>query len=182
MRGEPKFNDKTNITISLDGQVGKDIKQIAKKQGLSTNSIVNKILKDYVMFGKYFQEHNPIIIAPEIFSFLLQEVDEETWLRSWEIALEKVTVQVFAMHNLEPTLENLLKYLLADIGSRVGIFTKFTCHENDAGYKLIIIHPYDEKWSRVLGSAFTKMFVKSFGVKVNSQTEPNSLKMEIIAK
>lgn len=182
MRGEPKFADKTNITISLDGQVGKEIRQFAKRQGLSTNSIVNKVLKDYVMFGKYFQDHVPVMIAPEIFSMLLNEVDEDVWLKSWELALGKVVPQVFAMHNLEPTLENLVTYLLGDIGSRVGIFEKFTCHKKDGGYKLVIIHPYDAKWSRVLASAFTKMFVESFNARVKSEALPNSLTVEVSVK
>lgn len=182
MRGEPKFSDKTNLTISIDGQIGKEIKEFAKKQGQSTNSIVNKVLKDYVMFGKYFQDHIPVMIAPDVFSMLLKEVDEDVWLKSWELALGKVVPQVFAMHNLEPTLENLVTYLLGDIGARVGIFEKFTCHKNETGYKLLIVHPYDAKWSRVLSSAFTKMFKEMFNAKVNAEALPNTLTIEVTVK
>lgn len=180
MRGEPKFSDKTNITISINGQVGKEIREFAKKQGISTNAIVNKVLKDYVMFGKYFQDHIPVMIAPEIFSLLLEEVDEKTWLKSWDLALGKVVPQVFAMHNLEPTLENLVTYLLGDIGARAGIFEKFTCHKNQSGYKLVMIHPYDAKWSRVLASSLSKIFEGSFDARVKAEALPNSLTMDLL--
>lgn len=180
MRGDPKFSNKTNITISVDGQIGDEIRQYAEKQGLSTNSLVNKILKDYVMFGKYFQDHIPVVIAPPIFSHLLGEVDEKVWIKSWEIALGQVTPEVFAMHNLEPTLDNLVRYLLGDIGSRVGIFDKFTFHEDDSkNYKLVMVHKYGIKWSRVLGISFSNMFLKAFPVKVTTQVSANTLTMEI---
>ena len=100
MRGDPKFSDKINITISIDGEIGKEIKQIAKKQGVSTNLLVSKILKDYAMFGKYFQDHIPIVMAPEIFSLYLKELDEDFLLMAWNLVLGKIVPQVFAMHNL----------------------------------------------------------------------------------
>lgn len=183
MRGDPKFSNKTNMTISVDGQVGDEIRQYAEKQGLSTNSLVNKILKDYVMFGKYFQDHIPVMIAPKIFSHLLEEVDEKIWIKSWEIALMQVTPEVFAMHNLEPTLDNLVRHLLGDIGPRVGIFDKFTFHENEAkNYKLVMVHKYGIKWSRVLATSFSNMLVKAFPVKVTTQVSANTLTMEIHKK
>lgn len=179
MRGDPKFNDKTNITISIDGQIGKEIKQIAKKQGQSTNAIVNKVLKDYVMFGKYFQDHTPIVMSPDVFSLFLKEVDEKILLKTWDFVFEQVVIQVFAMHNLEHTLENLLNHLLADICTRVGVFSKFTCHKSKTGYKLIMEHEYDDKWSRVLGSSLSKSLEKSFDTKVSFQAMPNTLSMDV---
>lgn len=178
MRGEPKFS-KTNITISVDDQIGNEIRQNAQKQGLSTNALVNNILRDHIMFGKYFQDHIPMIIAPAIFSILLEEVDEKVWLKTWKLALEEVTPQVFAMHNLEPTLDNLVRYLLGDIGPRVGIFDKLTFHEKAKNYKLVMIHKYGIKWSRILGTSFSGMFEKAFGVKVTMHASADALTMEI---
>lgn len=180
MRGDPKFANKTNITISVDGKVGAEIKQFAEKQGLSTNSLVNKILNDYVMFGKYFQDHTPIVMSPKIFSYLLEAIDEKVWIKSWEIALMEHVPEVFAMHNLEPTLDNLIRHLLSDIGSRVGIFNKFTFHENaDKSYKLVMTHKYGIKWSRVLTTSFSDMLMKSFPVKVTTKISANTVTMEI---
>lgn len=180
MRGEPKLSDKTNITLSIDENTGNEIRQYAQKQGLSTNALVSNILKEYIMFGKYFQDHTPMIIAPPIFSMLLEEVDEKIWLKTWKLALGEITPQVFAMHNLEPTLDNLVRYLLGDIGPRVGIFDKFTFHENKTkSYKLAMIHKYGIKWSRILGISFSDMFEKSFQVKVTTHVSPDTLTLEI---
>jgi hypothetical protein len=182
MRGDPKFSNKANITISVDGQVADEIRQNAEKQRVSTNLLVNKILKDYVMFGKYFQDHIPIVMAPAIFSYLLGEVDEKIWIKSWEIALEQITPEVFAMHNLEPTLDNLLRHLLGDIGPRVGIFDKCTFYDEAENYRLVMAHKYGIKWSRILAISFSNMFVKAFQVKVTTQVSKNTLTLKIYKK
>jgi hypothetical protein len=183
MRGDPKVSSKVNITISVDGQIADEIRQYAEKQKLSTNSLLNKVLKEYVMFGKYFQDHIPVVISPEIFSYLVGEVDEKIWVKSWEIALGQVTPEVFAMHNLEPNLDNLVRYLLGDIGPRVGIFDKLTFSENEAkNYKLVMVHKYGIKWSRVLATSFSNMFVKAFPVKVTTQVSTNAITIKIYKK
>lgn len=182
MRGAPKFSDKTNITISMDGQIEREIKQYADKQGLSTNAIVNKILKDYVLFGKYFQDHIPIMIAPKVFSLLLSEVDEKIWLKAWDLALKEITPAVFAMHHLEPTLDNLVNHLFGDIGIRIGTFNKFTCHKNDDGdYKMVMTHDYDKKWSNILATSFSEMFEKVFQVETATKISPKTLTLEIFS-
>ena len=183
MRGDPKFSSKVNITISVDGQVADEIRQYAEKQKLSTNSLLNKVLKDYVMFGKYFQDHIPVVISPVVFSYLVGEVDEQVWVKSWEIALMQVTPEVFAMHNLEPTMDNLVRYLLGDIGPRVGIFDKLTLDESEPkSYKLVMVHKYGMKWSKVLATSFSNMFAKAFQVKVTTQVSKDALMIKINKK
>lgn len=132
------------------------------------------------MFGKYFQDHIPIVIAPQVFSHLLEEVDEKVWIKAWEIVFMQVTPEIFAMHNLEPALDNLVRHLLGDIGPRVGIFDKFIFHENEAqNYKLVMIHKYGIKQSRVLATSFSDVLMKAFPVKVTTKVSTNALTVEI---
>ena len=180
MRGNPKINNKTNITLSVENEVINNIKQEAEIGNTSVSAKVNRILNDYVLFGKYFAEKRPVMFTPPIFRYFLDKVDEKIWLDAWTISLSEITPQVFAMHNVDFTLDNVINYMFGDIGMRIGTFDRFTCDSNSIdSRKLVMEHKYGIKWSKILSSAFSNMLEKKFNCRVYSKIFPNALVLDI---
>lgn len=181
MRGDLKPDKTDHITISIDKEILEQVKNTAKKQNLSINAVINKLIKDNVFFGQYFTDHVPVVISPKIFTFLVENVDEEIWIKSWEIAHREVTPSIYAMHNTDLSLDNYVRNIMSDVYVRVGVFDKYTCHQDKEGnYKLVASHKYGTKWSRVLARALSSMFEEKFGVRTKSQCSQNTLTIYII--
>ena len=168
MRGDPKVSDKTNITLSVDNKTMSTIKEEADASGMSTNAKVNQILGEYAIFGKYIRDRNPVIIAPPLFQFLLETVDEDGFIKGWNSAMSEITPSIFALYDIEFNLDNLIKHAFRDFGLRVGAFKNFTYSYEKDNIKLVFEHIYGIKWSRILARSLSEFFEKTFGLEVQS--------------
>ena len=179
MRGNPRINNKTSVTLSVENGTMDNIKQEAKAGNTSVSAKVNHILNEYVLFGKYFAEKKPVIFTPSIFRYFLDNVDEQIWLDAWAILLSEITPQVFAMHNIDFTFDNVIDYMFGDIGLRTGMFDRFICDSKNTTRKLVMSHKYGIKWSCIMSTAFSNILEEKFNCRVNSEIFPNSLVLNI---
>jgi hypothetical protein len=63
---------KESITLSFDKFVLDDIRGDATNAGVSVNSKINEILKDYVLYQKIISREHPLITFPPLFTNLLR--------------------------------------------------------------------------------------------------------------
>ena len=76
----------TPRTFRLNSWVLREIEREAARQRISVNSLVNRLLEGYVVYGRYREHFDTITLNRETFLRLLEEVDEEKLGR---IALER---------------------------------------------------------------------------------------------
>ena len=180
MRGSLRINNKTNITLAVERETISAIQQEAQTHKTSVNAKVNRILNDYAAFGKYFTRQKPVVMAPQIFEYLLENVDEKIWLESWEITLSAVTSQI-ELYDLDLTLDALVKHLFGNIGMKMGAFDRFSYSydQNERIGYLVVMHKYGDKWSRIIANAFSNLFEAKFDCTVEHAVSPNTVKITI---
>lgn len=179
MRGDPEISTRSNLTLSVNNDLLQDLKNESQKLGTSINLTVNNILSDHVMFGKYLSQHHPIIIAQELFKFLLDGLSDEKIHHAWIMVLSQITPQIFAMHNIENTLENYLKYAINDLGFRVGAWNSSSIKESEGDLYLIIKHNYGLKWSQAIAFAHIEFIKQTFQKTINAESFADMIKIKI---
>ncbi|HUL51718.1 MAG TPA: hypothetical protein VLT10_00425 [Verrucomicrobiae bacterium] len=180
VRGELKPNSKSNITLSIDNQLLEQIKEDSEALGISVNAKINAILSRHISFYKYAEMQKMMIIPPEIFSAMLERVEDEEMI----MLLNKVALgtmpSVFAHNNIKPTLENLIKYCFENIFILGGMCTAFRHHAEDGHQVLVLEHQYSEKWSRVVGESLTFFLGEMLKKQVNYNALPNTVTLKIM--
>lgn len=169
---------KTNITLAVESETINTIKQEAQTQNTSVNARVNRILNDYASLARYFTQ-KPIMLAPKIFEHLLDKVDEQVWLESWETTLYEITAQNFEVQNSRITIDHLVEHLVGNVGLKMGAFERFS-FEGDAKTKyLVLTHKHGIKWSRILACAFSNLLEEKFRCKVEHEVSSNTVRLTI---
>jgi hypothetical protein len=175
---------KTNITLAVESDTINTLKQEAQTHNTSVNARVNRILSDYAVFGRYFAQKKPIMIAPQIFEHLLDAVDDQVWLESWEITFSEVIPQVFELSGLDCTLENLAGHVIGNIGIKMGAFDRIS-YDHDQSEKaayLVLVHRYNTKWSRILACVLSNLLESKFKCIVKQEISSNAVRIIINQK
>ncbi len=179
MRGNPKQSTKSNITLSMDNDILGTIKSESEGLGISLNSKISSILEDYVLFGKYFADSKPVVMAPEVFSFMIENIDEKKHLELWKFVLQEVNTRIFAMHNIPLTFENVVNHALNEIGIRVGVWSNCKTNQIEDATSIIIRHDFGPKWSRIVSEALSFFIRDKFNKTVHPEILPDTIKLTV---
>ena len=85
-----KSNKKSNITLAIDSEIQKKLKNISEAEGLSTNSKINSILWKYISFYKYVEQDSSPIVPSGSVDFLIENIDEDKWIKEYSDMLEEI--------------------------------------------------------------------------------------------
>ncbi|MBI1828770.1 MAG: hypothetical protein HY222_06155 [Thaumarchaeota archaeon] len=148
MKGELKQNNKSNITLSVDSPILKELQNDSKIAGVSTNSKINSILTKHVLFYRYAELQEMMIIPPKIFAAMFEVVDEGKMVDLLNHVAIDTMPSVFAHNNIVPTIDNLIKYCFEGIFLWGGMCSSFRHYVNEQGYRCLVLeHKYGIKWS-----------------------------------
>lgn len=172
---------KTNITLTVESDTINTIKQEAQTHNTSVNSRVNRILNDYAMFGRYFAQKKPVMIAPQIFEHLLDAVDDKVWLDSWDLTFSEIIPQVFELCGLDFTIDNVANHVFGNIGTKMGAFDRisYDYDKNEKIAYLVLVHRYGTKWSRILACAFSNFLESKFKCTIKHETSSSTVRIII---
>ena len=77
----PRKIKKSNITLAIDTEIVDMQKGMAESEGLSINSKINSILWKYMIFYKYVDQDNSLVIPSRSVNFFIENIDEEKWIK-----------------------------------------------------------------------------------------------------
>ena len=157
-----KSNKKSNITLAIDTEIQKKVKNISEGEGLSINSKINSILWKYISFYKYVEQDGSLIIPSRSVNFFIENIDEEKWIQEYSDTLEEIVPFFFLELKAEQTVENTLKVVFDRLLSYGGSYKGYSSHVDNDGYlNLVFRHVYGIKWSRILSRVYTRFIQRT---------------------
>jgi hypothetical protein len=155
-------NKKSNITLAIDTEIQKKLKDIAEAEGLSINSKINSILWKYISFYKYVEQDGSLIVPSRSVNFFVEDIDEDKWIKEYNDMLEEITPFFFLELKTAQTLENTLKVVFDRLLAYGGSYKGFSCHlDEDGNMNLVFRHEYGMKWSRILSAVYTRFIQRT---------------------
>jgi hypothetical protein len=157
-----KSNKKLNITLAIDSEIQKELKNIAEAEGLSINSKTNSILWKYISFYKYVEQDSSLIVPSGSVDFLIENIDEDKWTKEYTYMLEEIIPLFFLELKVPQTLENTLKVVFGRLLAYSGSYKGYSCHlDKDGNMNLVFQHEYGMKWSRILSAVYTRFIQRT---------------------
>ena len=171
---------KGSITLSFDKFVLDDIRNDATNAGVSVNSKINEILKDYVRFQKIILREHPLITFPPLFANLIKYLSEEAIIETSLMSIRQNNPFIVAMveEDAGGTTVDALKRMF-ELGHRLGLYENFTFVEKVGYFVLALSHHYGVKWSKGISISFTEMIEKILNVHPASEITPEKIIMRI---
>jgi hypothetical protein len=157
-----KSNKKSNITLAIDSEIQKVLKNIAEAEGLSINSKINSILWKYISFYKYVEQDSSLIVPSGSVDFLIENIDEDKWIKEYSEMLEEIVPFFFLELKSAQTLENTLKVVFDRLLAYGGSYKGYSCDlDEDGNVNLVFRHEYGMKWSRILSAVYTRFIQRT---------------------
>ena len=161
MKNELKQNNKSNITLSVDAPILKEVQDEAKTEGVSTNAKINTILTKHVLFYRYSELQEMMIMPPKIFAAMFEIIDEDKMVDLLNHVAIDTMPSVFAHNNIDPTIDNLIKYCFEGIFVWGGMCSSFRHYVDEHGYRCLVLeHKYGIKWSNTIAKSLS-FFIES---------------------
>lgn len=158
MRGQPKTNPKSNITLSVDNDILDVLQQESEKTGISINSRIAQILGKHAMFYRFIEESEPhVFLPPKFYLPIIDLVGEKEFLKLLEKHNFEGIPSLFMNHNIEMNLENFIQYFLQGPMIWGGAYSTLNHTKDNGHYTLILEHKKDIKWSTLMGTGLCNL-------------------------
>ncbi len=163
MRGEPKTNHKSNITISVDNSIFDEIKKDAQNNGLSINAHLSDILQQHIVFYRHVREQGGVILPQKVCAEMINLIDEDKLRHLIDESGGDDVASIFEQNGISFTIDNLIKYLFERISLWAGAYSVFRYHKEGSNIELVFEHKLGIKWSKTLGYVFSRFIHKTTG-------------------
>lgn len=158
---------KKNRTIGRSFRIKEQLLEIleeeAKKEGISPNALMNRILQGYCQF--YRHENNfPIVILaqPTLYSMINACSTED--VRNIGVESGRRTLDLMKTLGLRVNGENVI-YVIESILGQYGKYFIYTHHIQDNKDVFHLRHNYGEKWSTYVAEVISGLF-ENLGKKI----------------
>jgi hypothetical protein len=159
-------------TIRLEKELDDALQTIAKKEKMTVNSIVSKMVRRYVEWDRHAEKFDTMEIGPAVLTELMERntVDEarELGRRSTRDVIRPWMEYIF----VSITFDNAIEFLRR--------FSKYThrFHFEDSvdgrEHAILIRHPLGLKWSAYYGGALSEIFEDALGIKIKLTIGPET--------
>jgi hypothetical protein len=173
-------NKKSKITLSLDPFVLEELKNESKSQGISVNAKINNVLTKYSFFYRYSEEQESLVMLDSVVLEYLEMIDEKEFLKILNQFTVEMLPAIFRQHNIELSLDNVIKHCFQQIALWAGMYRSFRYSEGNAGsLNLVFEHKYGIKWSRIIGNGFCNFIETLLNYPTKLQTFQNSFVIKV---
>ena len=149
----------------------------ANKQGISVNSLMNKILKQYSVHGRHLKSFGAVTMSRTIFSKVISCCAEDELKEIAETVGSIETKDVLRSHGIPVTYTTVLEYLKR-VGAFSGWFDSIQHVKGTRNY-IHLRHKLGEKWSIFLAEVISTMFKSILDVEVKTEKFENSVTIEM---
>ena len=117
----------------------------ADKKSVSISSLLEKIVRDYLLFYRWVEDLGSLVFAPNTIMEIINALDEEKLSEIAERVARVTFIESYLARGDDLSLETVMFQIKDQMGRYANWFTVIE-HETDAHY-FYIRHNYGEKWS-----------------------------------
>lgn len=172
-------NKQRRKTITRTFRISQELDDIlyeeAEGQGVSVNSLVNKIIQKYVLFDRWADKEGSISVTQQMFRRIQKEVTEDILARAGEASGPSDIIDIIGMMGVPQNYDSFVSLLLDHYGHYSRWFSCF--HHSQRGQDVFHLqHNFGRGWSIYLKNYFlsalsalniTKVQVKVYDFAVN---------------
>jgi hypothetical protein len=174
---------KSTISLSLHTKILDIIRRESKEKGISINSRINNILRDYVTFYKRAQEFESVTFPKDYFQFVIDNVDEEKLNEYFDRLLSGLIETVLRDFEVPISLENIVKYFLEYVAVKSGGYNSVTHYVDEHEHHCIVLrHSWNIKWSRSACKTLAKYIAQLLHCHYECEALPKSIIIRILEK
>jgi hypothetical protein len=169
---ENEENKTCRITVRLSNRVLQDLKKESDKKVLPLSSTINRILSNYVIFDINKNIIPTVTMSQSLLSKLVKYLDQSEKAELVEQG-PKTVMKLFAMLNLEFTLQNVIDNYFTIVGRYCGWYN-FNYYFKNNHYRLVFQTDIRQEWIKFL-SLYLKNILKSLKVRIEKETINDSV-------
>lgn len=158
------------LSVRITEKNLKNLRNEAKKENISLNSMVNHIFSDYLQWDLYANKVGWIVVLAEVFKGIIDELDEKT-LHKVAIRTANSTSNVCTMMTRENSLDGFF-FILRNRLKRSGI--QYVESSEDGMTKFVIHHNLGKNWSYFY-KIWHEQMLRNLGHAAKISSDDNSL-------
>ena len=165
-------------SFRLDQGWDQAIKELAKEEGISISGLLEKIVRDYLLFYRWAEELDSVIFSPNTINSIIEALDEEK-LR--EIG-EEVAQTTFRESYLARGDELGLETVTFQIKDQMGKYAHwFTVEEHDtSSHYFYIRNKLGEKWGIFVEAYLSSLIQNVAGVEVETERIGQNIQVRLM--
>ncbi len=136
-------------TFRINKRILERLEQEAKRQGLSINTLVNKVLGQYVDGGVYVELYGYVVFSITSLNALLRHLNEEA-LRSIAREAGRISIKETAYLMGLPTSPRSFLEILEKIVCNFAKWANYCRYERGGDTVIVLCHQKGRKWSHFL--------------------------------
>ena len=153
-------------SFRLDKAWNDAIIEEAEKQGVSVSGLLEKIVKDYVLFYRWCEALNSIIFSPNTIKGIIDAIDEEALVEIAENVAKSTFTESYLVRG-DGIDVDLVSFQITDQMAKYAHW--FTAMEHDTNsHYYYLKHQLGEKWSIFVEAYVKSLFEDAVGVKVST--------------
>ena len=169
------FKKRRNVARSfrLEEEWLNVLNEEAKKQGITTNALANKVLKDYSQYHRFSKRFGVITLTTQTVSALVDRCPKEFVI---EMAKSSVLTKIkngMRTIGVPPSYEAIVYFIKNILGEHTGWFT-WEHHIKKDKEVFHLSHKLGNNWSIYIAEVVSKMFEYFLNEKVETEVTPSS--------
>jgi hypothetical protein len=153
------------------------LKEEAERQGVSRNSLLNKILQDYATFHRYFRRFGFVAMGEKTFANIIEACPKEELKKIAQTGGSTVSIDFIRTMGLGLDHETLT-FVMTQIFGYYGNWFK-CAHYTKKGKEIFHLrHDLGENWSFFVAEVVTTFFERLLGKKVKIEVMEGALTIE----
>jgi hypothetical protein len=176
---DPIAKDSTvTRTVRINEAYDDVLRYEADRQGVSVNTLVDRIIRKYSVSYRFFENLGAVTIAPDTFSELLSALDEGEIIAIAKSAGIERPKKFILRRGLPVTYENAIWYITELLGDNSGWF-RTTYYEREEADILHMSHNQGVMWSIFLKEYLVAFFREIIGVIPDAEVVGSSVTFTI---
>jgi len=176
---DPIAKDSTvTRTVRINEAYDEVLRYEADRQGVSVNTLVDRILRKYSASYRFFDNLGAVTISPHTFSELLSALEEDEIIAVARSAGAERPKELILKRGLPLTYENAVWYITELLGDNSGWF-RTTYYEREESDIIHLSHNQVEGWSVFLKEYLGAFFKEVIGVIPDTEVVGSSVTLTI---
>jgi hypothetical protein len=160
-------------TIRIEKELDDVLQQDAKRNRLSFNSHISKIITKYSEWDRFNERWGVISLKREAFKSILEAVETDRLVELAEDIGKHVPKEFICFWFKKISLETFLQYLL--LVCQYARFAECEIDNVENDYTIILSHDIGQKWSEFLAVWFTEGLKATIGIPPKVDINRNSI-------
>jgi hypothetical protein len=175
---KPKKKKTVGFSSRLDEEWLDVLRQEAENQGISVNSLINKILKDYSKHSRWVERLGMITITRQTMSKIVTCCPEEELKETAKISGTINAKDMFRTMDIAPTFDNLMDFLKTNPG-KYGNWFKVNEYNRDRKVVIHLHHDLGKSWSIFIAKQVSSMIEELLGKTTTTEVFDNFATIKI---